>query len=45
MISTWPAGTSNWLEKDLPNRAAERLGLPIHHVVSPYDLPVNRAAA
>ncbi len=45
MISTWPAGASNWLEKDLPGRAAERFGLPIHHVVSPYDLPVERAVA
>jgi hypothetical protein len=40
MISTWPPGASNWLEKDLPSRAAERFGLPIHHIVSPYDAPV-----
>jgi hypothetical protein len=40
MISTWPAGASNWLEKDLPSRAAKRFGLPIQHVVSPYDAPV-----
>jgi len=45
MISTWPAGASNWLEKNLPDRAAERFGLPIHHIVSPYDLPVTRAVA
>ena len=43
MISTWPTGASNWLEKDLPGRAAERFGLPIHHVVSPYDAPVTNA--
>lgn len=45
MISTWPAGTSNWLEKDLPSRAAERFGLPIHHIISPYDAPVTDAVA
>jgi hypothetical protein len=44
MISTWPTGASNWLEKDLPGRAAQRFGLPIHHVVSPYDAPVTAAA-
>ncbi len=45
MISTWPSGASNWLEKDLPSRAAERFGLPIHHIISPYDIPVDQAAA
>ena len=44
MISTWPAGASNWLEKNLPNRAAERFGLPVHHIVSPYDSPVAGVA-
>jgi hypothetical protein len=43
MISTWPAGASNWLEKDLPGRAAERFGLPIHNIVSRYDAPVSGA--
>jgi hypothetical protein len=43
MISTWPTGVSNWLEKDLPNRAAERFGLPIEHIVSRYDAPVTSA--
>ena len=45
MISTWPAGDSNWLEKDLPGRAAAQFGLPTHHVVSPYDAPVAATAA
>ncbi len=45
IISTWPAGASNWLEKDLPNRAAARFGLPIHHLISPYDLPVAGSVA
>ena len=45
MISTWPAGVSNWLEKDLPRRAAERFDVPIEHVVSAYDAPVGALAA
>ncbi|HWE58841.1 MAG TPA: hypothetical protein VG228_04030 [Solirubrobacteraceae bacterium] len=43
MISTWPAEMSNWLEKDLPSRAAERFHLPIHHIVSRYDAPIAAA--
>jgi hypothetical protein len=43
MISTWPAGVSNWLEKDLPSRAEMRFGLPVHHIVSRYDAPVAGA--
>lgn len=39
LISTWPEGRSNWLEKDLLPRARERFDLPIDHVVSRYDLP------
>ncbi len=45
MISTWPAGASNWLEKDLPRRAAERFNVPTKHVISAYDVPVANAAA
>lgn len=45
MISTWPAGASNWVEKNLPRRAAERFGLTVNHVVSPYDVPVASSAA
>ena len=44
MISTWPAGASNWLENDLPRRAAERFNLPVAHVVSAYDAPHATAA-
>jgi hypothetical protein len=40
IISTWPAGTSNWLEKDLPRRAAETFKRPIHHLTSIYDMPL-----
>jgi hypothetical protein len=45
MISTWPAGVSNWLEKDLPRRATERFDVPIEHVVSAYDAPVATVVA
>jgi hypothetical protein len=38
MLSTHPAGRSNWLEKNLPTRAAERFDLPITHLVSDYGL-------
>ncbi len=40
LISTWPAGLSNWLEKDLLGRARERFSIPVDHVVSRYDLPL-----
>ena len=43
MISTWPAGASHWLEKNLPTRAAEQFGLPIHHITSVYDSPATAA--
>lgn len=45
MISTWPREASNWLEKDLPRRAAERFGIPIDHVISAYDAPLAPTAA
>ncbi len=45
MISTWPDGASNWLEKDLPRRARERFDVPVHHLTSPYDLPAVTEAA
>jgi hypothetical protein len=38
VISTYPPGRSNWLEKDLPARAAERFDLPVAHLVSHYGL-------
>jgi hypothetical protein len=34
VVSTHPPGRSNWLEKNLPDRAAERFDLPVTHVVS-----------
>ncbi len=44
LISTWPAGRSNWLEKDLLARARERFDVPVDHVVSRYDLPLAVAS-
>ena len=38
LISTWPQGRSHWLERDLPQRARERLSVPVDHVASFYDL-------
>jgi hypothetical protein len=38
VLSTHPPGHSNWLEKDLPTRAAERFNLPVTHLVSHYGL-------
>ena len=33
IISTHPAGRSNWLERDVVNRAQDRFDLPVTHVV------------
>jgi hypothetical protein len=38
VVSTHPPGRSNWLEKNLPDRATKRFDLPITHVVSHYGL-------
>jgi hypothetical protein len=38
VLSTHPPGRSNWLEKNLPTRAAERFNLPVTHLVSRYGL-------
>ncbi len=38
IISSFPAGDSHWLEKDLLERTRERVDLPITHVVSHYGL-------
>jgi hypothetical protein len=41
IISTHPAGRSNWLEREVVNRAQERFDLPVTHVV--VDLERERA--
>lgn len=38
VISTHPAGASNWLERGLVERARERFDVPVVHVVSEYGL-------
>jgi hypothetical protein len=43
VISTHPPGRSNWLEKDVIERARERCGVPITHVV--VDLEQERAGS
>jgi hypothetical protein len=44
VISTHPPGRSNWLEKNLPERAARRFDLPLTHLVSHYALDEPQAA-
>ena len=46
VISSWPPGRSNWLEKNLVENAREDFGIPVHHVISEYglDTPDARAA-
>jgi hypothetical protein len=43
VISTHPPGRSNWLEKEVIERARERCGVPITHVV--VDLEQERAGS
>jgi hypothetical protein len=43
IISTHPAGRSNWLEHDVVNRAQDRFDLPVTHVV--VDLVRERESA
>lgn len=38
IISTWPEGRSNWLERDLIAKAQERFDRPIVHLVSLYGV-------
>ncbi len=44
ILSTWPDGVSNWLERDLLRRVRERFDVPVEHLVSRYDAPVVRVA-
>jgi len=41
VISTYPKGHSNWLERDLPRRVEERFGRPVVHLVSRFGLAVT----
>ncbi|WP_354700316.1 hypothetical protein DSM112329_00584 [Paraconexibacter sp. AEG42_29] len=44
ILSTWPAESSNWLERDLVGRARARFDIPIEHLVSRYDAPAATLA-
>jgi hypothetical protein len=44
IISTHPAGRSNWLEHDVVNRAQERFDLPVTHVVVDLEREQQGAA-
>jgi hypothetical protein len=43
IISTHPAGRSNWLEHDVVNRAQDRFDLPVTHVVVDLDREQQQA--
>jgi hypothetical protein len=45
VLSTYPPGRSNWLEKNLPKRASARFDLPLTHVASRYGLGQPAPAA
>jgi hypothetical protein len=45
VISSWPPGRSNWLEKNLIEHAREDFGIPVHHVISQYGLDAADARA
>jgi GABA permease len=45
VVSSWPPGDSNWLEKNLIENARSRFGLPVHHVISEYGLDVPTPSA
>ena len=44
LVSTLPAGQSNWLERGLIDRARNDFGLPVTHLVSRYGAEVAMAA-
>lgn len=43
VISTYPKGQSNWLERDLPGQVANEFGVPVTHLVSRYNLAASGA--
>jgi hypothetical protein len=44
ILSTWPQGTSHWLERDLLARVRTRFDVEVEHLVSRYDAPATVAA-
>jgi hypothetical protein len=45
VISSWPPGRSNWLEKNLIDNARADFAIPVHHVISEYGLDEPAATA
>ena len=45
VISSWPPGRSNWLEKNLIENARAAFAVPVHHVISEYGLDEPAADA
>jgi 4-hydroxyphenylpyruvate dioxygenase-like putative hemolysin len=43
IISSWPEGDSNWLEKDLVERTRATFSGTVHHLVSEYGLEASEA--
>ncbi len=43
IISSWPKGDSNWLEKDIVGKVRARFDGPVHHLVSVYGLKMSDA--
>ncbi|MEO6496264.1 MAG: hypothetical protein ABIO51_02145 [Solirubrobacteraceae bacterium] len=41
VISSWPEGESNWLERNLLQRVRAELSIPVEHVVSHLGLPAT----
>ena len=42
VVSTYPEGHSNWLERNLPERLWERLGQPVTHLISRFGMPADQ---
>ncbi len=38
VVSTYPKGESNWLERDLPRRLGDQFGHPVTHLVSRFGI-------
>lgn len=44
VLATHPEGRSNWLERDIVNRARERFTQPIHHLIIDLSSSADAAA-
>jgi len=41
VVSTYPRGDSNWLERNLPQRLKDRFSQPVTHLISRFGLPAD----